>query len=78
MDPDIFCQLTRTDGSTVEIWLPARQVEVITDVDNPHRMAIFEALDIVSIETDEAVKDSAERLSDTDFRASHAPRSAAG
>lgn len=64
MNPDIFCQLTRTDGSTVELWLPARDAEVITDVNHPHRMALFEALDIVSVETDRTVQQPAKPLAD--------------
>ncbi len=52
MGPEIFCQLTRTDGSTVEIWLPAKQVDMLTDEGSLQRIAIFEALGFVSIETE--------------------------
>ena len=52
MGAEIFCQFTRTDGSTLEIWLPANQVEVLTNTESLERLTIFEALGFVSVETE--------------------------
>ena len=56
MGRDIFCRLTKLDGSIVETWLPESQVAIMTDLDHPQRMSIFEVLDIVSIEAEESVE----------------------
>ena len=50
--PDRRCRLTKTDGTTITIWLPERQVEVMADPDSPVGAAISEALGVVSIEVD--------------------------
>ena len=50
MKPDIFCRLTKTDGSTTTLWLPAKQVEVMRDLDSREGRAINAALDVVSID----------------------------
>ena len=48
--PDIRCRLTKKDGTTVTVWLPDFQVEVMADPDSPEGAAISEALGVVSIE----------------------------
>lgn len=62
MNPDFLCRLSKPDGSTIEIWLDERQVDVMMDVDHPLRARLFETLDIVSIEVDGYVDDRAEPL----------------
>ena len=56
MDRDIFCRLTRLDGSVIELWLPVTQVAIMTDTTHPRRMPIFESLGIVSIEAHGSVE----------------------
>ena len=49
---DIRCRLTKTDGTTITLWLPDKQVEVMADLETPVGSALAEALGIVSIEID--------------------------
>jgi hypothetical protein len=50
--PDIRCRLTKTDGKTVTLWLPDKQVEAMADLSTPVGAALAEALAVVSIEVD--------------------------
>ena len=49
---DRRCRLTKTDGTTVTVWLPDFQVEAMADPESPEGAAISETLGIVSIEVD--------------------------
>ena len=49
---DRRCRLTKTDGSTVTMWLPDLQVEAMTNPDSPEGRAISEMIGVVSIEVD--------------------------
>ena len=49
---DRRCRLTKTDGTTVIVWLPDFQVEAMADPESPEGAAISETLGIVSIEVD--------------------------
>jgi hypothetical protein len=49
---DICCRITKTDGTTVTLWLPDKQVEAMADLGTPVGAALAEALGIVSIEID--------------------------
>jgi len=50
--PDIRCRITKSDGTTVTLWLPDKQVEATADLNTPVGAALAEALGIVSIEID--------------------------
>ena len=50
--PDIRCRITKTDGTTITLWLPDKQVEAMADLSTPVGATLAEALDIVSIEVD--------------------------
>jgi hypothetical protein len=47
---DILCRITKTDGTTVTLWLPDKQVEAMADLNTPVGSTLAEALGIVSIE----------------------------
>jgi hypothetical protein len=47
---DIRCRITKTDGTTVTLWLPDKQVEAMADLGTPVGAALAEALSIVSLE----------------------------
>ena len=47
---DIRCRLTKTDGTTITLWLPDKQVEAMADLNTPVGATLAEALGIVSIE----------------------------
>ena len=47
---DIRCRLTKTDGTTITLWLPDTQVEAMADLNTPVGATLAEALGIVSIE----------------------------
>jgi len=47
---DVRCRITKTDGTTVTLWLPDKQVEAMADLETPVGSAPAEALGIVSIE----------------------------
>ena len=49
---DRRCRLTKTDGSTVTLWLPDLQVEAMVDPNSREGAIISEAIDVVSIEVD--------------------------
>jgi hypothetical protein len=50
MMSDIRCRITKTDGTTVTLWLPDKQVEAMADLGTPVGAALAEALGIVSLE----------------------------
>ena len=50
--PDIRCRITKTDGTTITLWLPDKQVEAMADLSTPVGATLAEALGIVSIEVD--------------------------
>jgi hypothetical protein len=47
---DIRCRLTKTDGTTIVLWLPNKQVEAMADLNTPVGATLAKALGIVSIE----------------------------
>jgi len=49
---DRRCRLTKSDGSTITLWLPDLQVEAMADPDSREGAAISEAIGVVSIEVD--------------------------
>jgi hypothetical protein len=53
---DIRCRITKTDGSSVTLWLPDKQVEAMADLGTPVGAALAEALGIVSLEIDSPEK----------------------
>ena len=47
---DIRCRITKTDGTTITLWLPDKQVDAVADLGTPVGAALAEALGIVSLE----------------------------
>ena len=47
---DIRCRLSKTDGTTITLWLPDKQVKAMADLNTPVGATLAEALGIVSIE----------------------------
>ena len=48
--PDIRCRLTKTDGTTITLCLPAKQAEAMANSDSPEGAAINDFLGVVAIE----------------------------
>ena len=50
--PDIRCRITKTDGTTITLWLPDKQVEAMADLSTLVGATLAEALGIVSLQID--------------------------
>ena len=48
--PEIRCRLTKIDGTTITLCLPAKQAEAMANSNSPEGAALNEALGVTAIE----------------------------